>query len=121
MCREKQKRKITSDDYKAECRRLAGKMCSEKGKEEYKKRKETVEWPFGNIKQNLKFREFRTRGIENVRIAHNLVYTAHNLKVMWSKLGSSVAALCIIKGLVANFASKVTIFRILFVLTLEVS
>jgi hypothetical protein len=42
--------------------------------------------------------------IENVRIEHNLVCTAHNLKVMWGKVGSSVAALCNIKGLVANFA-----------------
>jgi len=46
---------------------LAGsKMQSEAGKEEYKKRKATVEWPFGNIKYNMKFREFLTRGIENV-------------------------------------------------------
>jgi hypothetical protein len=59
--------------------------------------------------KNLKFREFQTRGIENVRIEHNLVRTAHNLKVIWCKLGSSVAALCSIKGLIANFASKVTI------------
>ena len=103
------KRKITSDDYEAERRRMAGKMCSEKGKEEYKKRKETVEWPFGNIKQNLKFREFHTRGIENVRMEHNLVCTAHNLRVMWGKLGGRVAALCNIEGLVANVASKVTI------------
>ncbi|RCV64504.1 hypothetical protein C5S53_08500 [Methanophagales archaeon] len=32
-----------------------------------------------------------------------------NLRVMWGKLGGSVAALCNIKGLVANFASKVRI------------
>ena len=83
-------------------------MCSEKGKEEYKKRKETVEWPFGNIKQNMKFREFYTRGLENVRIEHNLVCTAHNLREMWGKLGGSVAALSNIKGLVANFAFRVS-------------
>jgi transposase len=104
------KRKITSDDYEAERRRMADKMRSQEGKEEYKKRKETVEWPFGNIKHNLKFREFLTRGIENVRIEHNLVCTAHNLKVMWGKLSSSMAALCNIEGLVANFASMVTAF-----------
>jgi len=102
------KRKITSDDYEAERRRMAGKMCSEKGKAEYKKRKETVEWPFGNIKQNLKFREFYTRGIENVRIEHNLVCSAHNLRVTWGKLGSGVATLCNIKGLVANFAFRLS-------------
>lgn len=42
-----------------------------------------------------------------MRMEHNLVCTAHNLRVMWGKLGgSSVAALCNIKVLVANFASK---------------
>nr|AAU83989.1 conserved hypothetical protein [uncultured archaeon GZfos35B7] len=102
------KKKITSDDYEAERRRMAGKMCSEKGKEEYKKRKETVEWPFGNIKQNMKLREFHTRGLENVRIEHNLVCTAHNLRVMWGILGGNVAALCNIKGLVANFTFRVS-------------
>ena len=43
-------RVITSDDYEAERRRMAAKMRSKEGKEEYKMRKETVEWPFGNIK-----------------------------------------------------------------------
>ncbi len=47
-------RVITSDGYEGERRRMAAKMRSEAGKEEYKKRKETVEWLFGNIKQNLK-------------------------------------------------------------------
>jgi hypothetical protein len=42
-----------------------------------------------------------------VRIEHNLVCSAHNLKVMWGKLGSSVAALGAIAGLVANFAIRV--------------
>jgi hypothetical protein len=59
--------------------------------------------------KNLKFREFHTGGIENAQMEHNLVCTAHNLRVMWGKLGGSVAALGNIKGLVANFASKVTI------------
>jgi hypothetical protein len=36
-------RQIISDDYEAERRRMANKMRSEEGREEYKKRKETVE------------------------------------------------------------------------------
>ncbi len=47
---EGKRRVITSDGYEAERRRMAAKMRSEEGKEEYKKSKETVEWPFGNIK-----------------------------------------------------------------------
>ena len=105
---EGKRRVITSDDYEAERRRMADKMHSEEGKEEYKKRKETVEWPFGNIKHNMKFRKFLTRGIENVQIEHNLVCTAPNLKVMWGNLCRSAAALCKIECLVAYFASKVS-------------
>ena len=48
---------------------------------------------FGNIKQNLKFREFLTRGTEKVRIEHNLVCTAHNLKITWGKLAGKVDVL----------------------------
>ena len=59
-------------------------MRSEEGKEEYKKRKETVEWQFGHIKHNLKFREFRTCRIENVRIKHNLVCVARGFSFLIS-------------------------------------
>ncbi|MDI6886549.1 MAG: IS1182 family transposase [archaeon] len=107
---EQRRRVITSDDYEAERRRMAAKMQSEEGKEEYKKRKETVEWPFGNIKHNLKFREFLTRGIEKVRTEHNLVCTAHNLKVMWAKMAGKVAVLGKIGSLIANSASKARSF-----------
>jgi transposase len=100
-------RTITSDGYEGERRRMAAKMRSEAGKGEYKKRKETVEWPFGNIKQNLKFREVLTRGIEKVRVEHNLVCTAHNLKVIWGKLERNVPFIGTIRTLVANSASKV--------------
>ena len=100
-------RTITSDGYEGERRRMAAKMRSEAGKEMYKKRKETVEWPFGNIKQNLKFRELLTRGIEKVRIEHNLVCTAHNLKVIWGKLERNVPIISMIRTLVAYSASKV--------------
>ena len=100
---------ITSVEYEAERRRMAAKMQSEDGKEEYKKRKETVEWPFGNIKQNLNFREFLTRGIERVKTEHNLVSTAHNLKIIWKKLEGNVAGLgnirSVVTGLVSNLAS----------------
>ena len=87
-------RSITSDVYEAQRRRMMDKMKSEQGKEAYKKRKETVEWPFGNIKQNLGLREFFTRGLENVKTEHNLACIAHNLTVMWSKIGKNVGVLC---------------------------
>jgi transposase len=87
-------RSIISDAYEAQRKRMLNKMGSAGGKEEYKKRKETVEWPFGNIKQNLGLREFFTRGLESVKTEHNLACIAHNLTVMWSKMGKNVGILC---------------------------
>lgn len=101
---------ITSDGYEGERRRMAAKMLSEKGKKEYKKRCETVEWPFGNIKQNLGLREFLTRGIENVKTEHNLVCTAHNLKVIWAKFQKNVTILPKISDLEVNLATRVNSF-----------
>ena len=34
---------------------------------------------YGNIKQNMKFREFLTHGIEKVRVEHNLVYVQRTI------------------------------------------
>jgi len=107
---EGKKRVITSDGYEAERRRMAAKMRLDTGKAEYKKRSETVEWIFGNIKQNMKFREFLTRGLDSVRTEYNLVCSAHNLKIIWGKLSKDAAVTGKIFGVVANLASKVRNF-----------
>ncbi|MCH8004049.1 MAG: transposase, partial [Nanoarchaeota archaeon] len=49
----------------------------------YGLRKITVEPVYGNIKQNLGFREFLLRGLEKVKIEMNLVCIAHNLQKIW--------------------------------------
>ena len=85
---------ITADGFEAERQRMAARMQTEEGKEEYKKRGESVERVFGNIKQNLGLREFLTRGVERVRTEWNLVCTAHNLKVVWGELNGDVRVLC---------------------------
>jgi transposase len=107
---EGKKRTITSDGYEAERRRMTAKMRLETGKAEYKKRSETVEWIFGNIKQNMKFREFLTRGLENVRTEYNLVCLAHNLKILWGKLSRDAAVIGKISGSVTNLVSEVKNF-----------
>ena len=43
-------------------------------------RKVTVEPVYGNIKQNLGFREFLLRGLEGVKIEMNMISIAHNLQ-----------------------------------------
>ena len=41
-----------------------------------------------------------------MRIEHNLVCTAHNLKVMWAKIAGKVAVLDKIGSLIANSVSE---------------
>lgn len=93
---------IYSDGFELERKRMIAKMQSEQGKEEYGKRKETVEWPFGNIKYNLGFREFRTRGTGNVKTEFNLVCIAHNLIVLWKKIERDLISLRMKEFLISN-------------------
>ena len=58
---------------------MRDKMQSDEAKKIYSLRKITVEPSFGNIKQNLGFREFLLRGLEKVKIEMNLISIAHNL------------------------------------------
>ena len=62
---------------------MRDKMKTEKGKKVYSLRKITVEPVYGNIKQNLGFREFLLRGLEKVKIEMNLACIAHNLQKIW--------------------------------------
>ncbi len=61
------------------------------GKELYRKRKHTVEPVFGIIKHCLGFRQFLTRGKENVSNEWNLVCSAYNMKRMFNLIGKQPA------------------------------
>lgn len=106
---EKKYRVISSDGFDGERRRMRVKLESEEGRKEYKKRGETVEWPFGNVKQNLGLREFLTRGLENVKGEHNLVCSAHNLKILWKKLGKKTMILKRIRNVQDHFPSATAV------------
>lgn len=80
-------RVLMTDAYEAERRRMKAKMDTGEGKEVYKQRGRWAEWPFGNIKQNLGFREFLTRGLKSAKNEYNLVCTSHNLRIIWNKIG----------------------------------
>ena len=69
--------------YFRERLRMKEKMNTPEGKKTYSLRKITVEPSFGNIKQNLGFREFLLRGLEKVKIEMNLVSIAHNLQKIY--------------------------------------
>jgi hypothetical protein len=60
--------------------KMARKLKTKKGKQIYKKRKETVETVFGIIKSIMGFRQFMLRGIEKVNAEWALVRVAYNFK-----------------------------------------
>ena len=67
--------------------RMRKKMETEEARKIYNMRQFIVEPVIGNIKQNLGFREFSLRGLNNVKIELNLVSIVHNLKKIWVARG----------------------------------
>lgn len=55
----------------------------------YKKRSKTVEWPFGNIKRNLKLTEFNTTGIKRTQTETKLLGISHNLKRIYKEINKN--------------------------------
>jgi transposase len=79
-CTGKNRVRIITDYGDVLSKRMALKMGTEKGKIEFAKRKMTVEWAFGNIKENLKYTEYITRGIKQTQTENNLISISHNIK-----------------------------------------
>jgi transposase len=71
-------------------RKMELKMETPEAQKEYAKRKETVEWPYGNIKQNLKFTEYYTRGQKQTTTESNLICIAHNIKRLYNELNNKI-------------------------------
>ena len=85
---EVSKKKKDVPFYFRERLRMRDKMKTDEAKKVYSLRKITVEPVYGNIKQNLGFREFLLRGKEKVKIEFNLVCIAHNLMKIWRMKGA---------------------------------
>ncbi len=79
-CAGKDRVRVITDYGNDLTKKMALKMETREGKQEFAKRKQTVEWPFGNIKENLKFTEFYTRGIQQIKTEKNLLSISHNIK-----------------------------------------
>ncbi|MEW6011159.1 MAG: transposase [Euryarchaeota archaeon] len=79
-CVGKDRVRVITDYGNDLTKNMALKMETPEGKQEFAKRKQTVEWPFGNIKENLKFTEFYTRGIKQTQTEKNLLSISHNIK-----------------------------------------
>jgi hypothetical protein len=74
--------------------KMARKLKTKKGKEIYKKRKETVEPVFGIIKHVMGFRQFMLRGIQKVNTEWSLVRAAYNFKRLHNLLGKRSLSEC---------------------------
>jgi len=83
---DRKKQKFVPEFFR-ERLRMKEKMETEEAKKIYNKRQVIVEPPIGNIKQNLGFREFCLRGLNNVKLELNLVSITHNLKKIWVARG----------------------------------
>lgn len=87
---ERLKKKKDVPFYFKERLRMKEKMETEEGRKVYGMRKISIEPVYGNLKQNLGFREFLLRGLERVKIELNLVCIAHNLQKIWKLRGAQV-------------------------------
>jgi transposase len=79
-CAGKNRYRIITDYGGVLAKHMELKMETPEAKLEFAKRKEAAEWPFGNIKQNLKFNEFYTRGLAQTETEKNILITSHNIK-----------------------------------------
>jgi transposase len=70
--------------------RMRRKLRTKRGREDYSKRKETVEPVFGQIKQGRGFRQFLLRGLQKVKGEWSLICTTHNLLKLWRAGGMSL-------------------------------
>ena len=83
---DKNIRKVVPEFFR-ERLRMKEKMKTEDARKIYNTRQFIVEPPIGNMKQNLGFREFCLRGLNNVKLELNLISIAHNLKKIWLARG----------------------------------
>jgi Transposase DDE domain len=63
--------------------RMARKLRTKKGREQYAKRKGIIEPIFGQLKHVLGFRQFSLRGLAAMRSEWRLLCAVHNLLKLW--------------------------------------
>jgi len=91
MCCEKpaEGRTVSRDQYEDHRERQRARMESDVGREVYRRRRETVEPRFGEIKQVYGVRRFLRRGREAVRTEWSMICTAVNMAILlrnWEKV-----------------------------------
>lgn len=75
-------RRLYRDDREILAEKMNDKLQTDEAKSRLKLRATSVEPAFGNIKQNLGFRRFSLRGLEQVKGEFNLMIISHNLSTV---------------------------------------
>ena len=78
-CTDGKQRKISWNERYPLVEDMRAGLDSPLGAAIYKERMSTVEPVFGNIKENMGFRQFNLRGLKKTNTEYNLVCIAHNL------------------------------------------
>jgi transposase len=85
-------RKIQRDEREVLAEQMAIKLSTDEAKQRLIVRKTTVEPVFGNLKENLGFRRFSLRGLENVRNEFKLMATAHNINKLFKIMNTLITS-----------------------------
>jgi transposase len=86
---KKSKRKLLYRDPREKlAEKMLNKLETDQAKQRMKMRATSVEPVFGNIKQNLGFRRFNLRDLNQVKGEFNLMCIAHNLNTMFKLIGN---------------------------------
>ena len=65
-------------------------MATPEAKTVYQRRKELSESTFGILKEQMRFRRFLLRGLENIKAETFMVATAFNLRSLYQSMASAV-------------------------------
>jgi ABC-2 type transport system ATP-binding protein/transposase len=79
QCTKSRYRVLTRDRNEEVRDRMREKLNKKRGRERYKKRAHAAECGYGQVKGNLKFRQFMRRGREKVRMEAGLLFMLHNM------------------------------------------
>jgi len=78
------RRTIRRDKREVYAERMRAKLKTQSAKERLKSRAMTVEPVFGNLKENLGFRRFRLRGLQQVKAEFNFMCIGHNINLLFN-------------------------------------
>jgi transposase len=72
-------RRVSRDEHETSRERMAARMSTEEGAEQYKRRAWAAETPFGVFKTTMNFRQFLLRGLKKAAMELRWMATAYNL------------------------------------------